>query len=50
LEERERWLLDRKVKIKKLMKANGNLPHLVAKEMHADKQLEKIQYLKKKIT
>lgn len=47
--EREEWLHARHKKIKKAMKKHGNLPHLITKEMRVEQQLQKIDYLKKKL-
>jgi len=49
LEEREAWLHERAKKIAKAKKRDGNLPHLITKEMQVERQLEKIAYLKRKM-
>ncbi len=48
--DREEWLIDRMNKIKRAMASQGNLPHLVTKLMSAEKQMTKIEYLKKKLS
>ncbi|WP_135080436.1 nuclear transport factor 2 family protein [Terasakiella sp. SH-1] len=48
--EREEWLYNRLKKIKMAMKKQGNLPHLITKKMRVEMQLEKIEYLKKKLS
>ncbi|SCA58222.1 hypothetical protein MTBPR1_90069 [Candidatus Terasakiella magnetica] len=47
--EREEWLHNRMKKIKKAMKKQGNLPHLMTKKMRVEQQLQKVEYLKKKL-
>jgi hypothetical protein len=47
--EREKWVHDRLRKIANATKKHGNLPHLVSKKIHLERQMEKLTYLKKKL-